>query len=335
MPDLAAQSQMLANRVKKTFRALGKKFEKSNVGAFRVYDWDIPELRLVVDWYEGHLVAAEYARTQTDLIPNWLETMAAACAGALGVTPDKVHVKRRRTRPAEGVRYTKLAATGVRFPVREGPCRFLVNLDDYIDTGLFGDHRETRALVRAQAAGKSVLNLFCYTGAFTCAAASGGAKSTTSVDVSPVYLDWLKENLALNSLTGPQHELIRADAREFLRLAAGQGRTWDVIVCDPPSFSTRREKSQEPGSDADRARGGRDGESDFDVQRDHPELVSDCLARLTPGGTLWFSTNHQRFEPRLDELGPLCAELKEVTAETLPPDYRRQAHRCFRITRAT
>jgi 23S rRNA G2069 N7-methylase RlmK/C1962 C5-methylase RlmI len=324
MPDLAQQSQMLANRVKKNFRALGKKFDKQGVGAFRVYDWDIPELRLVVDWYEGHLVAAEYSRTQTDLIPNWLETMAAACADALGVTPDKVHVKRRRTRPAEGARYPRLATTGVRFPVREGPCRFLVNLDDYIDTGLFSDHRETRALVRAQAAGRSVLNLFCYTGSFTGAAGSGGAKSTTSVDVSPVYLDWLKENLALNGLSGSRHETVRGDAREVLRLAAGQGRTWEVIVCDPPSFSTKREKTQDEAG----------GESDFDVQRDHPKLVADCLARLTPGGTLWFSTNHQRFEPDLGGLGPLCADLKEVTDETLPPDYRRQAHRCFRLKRS-
>ena len=324
MPDLAQQSQMLANRVKKNFRALHKRFEKQQVGAFRVYDWDIPELRLVVDWYEGHLVAAEYARTQTDAIHNWLETMAAACADALAVPAANVHVKRRRTRPAEGVRYPRLAATGARFPVREGPLRFLVNLDDFIDTGLFADHRETRARVRAEAAGKSHLNLFCYTGSFTCAAASGGASATTSVDVSSSYLEWAKANLEVNAGLAPQHRLVRQDARAFLAGAARAAQRFDVVICDPPSFSTRR--SDASGATAG---GGRDDdEADFDVQRDHPALVRQCLEVLAPGGVLWFSTNHQRFEPALDDLGE---RVREVTDETLPPDYRRRAHRCFRI----
>ena len=327
MPDLAQQSQMLANRVKKNFRALHKRFEKQGVGAFRVYDWDIPELRLVVDWYEGHLVAAEYARTQTDAIPNWLETMAAACADALAVPAANVHVKRRRTRPAEGARYPRLAATGARSPVREGPLRFLVNLDDFIDTGLFADHRETRARVRSEAAGRSHLNLFCYTGSFTCAAASGGASATTSVDVSSSYLEWAKANLELNGLAGPQHRLVRQDARAFLAGAACGAQRFDVVICDPPSFSTRR--SDASGAPGAGARDDGDAEGDFDVQRDHPALVRQCLDVLAPGGVLWFSTNHQRFEPALDALG---AQVREVTDETLPPDYRRRAHRCFRIT---
>jgi 23S rRNA (cytosine1962-C5)-methyltransferase len=320
MSGLAAQSEMLANRVKKNFRLLAKRFEKRQIGSFRLYDWDIPELRLVVDWYEGHLVAAEYARTQTDAIPNWLETMAAACAAALGVPPGNVHVKRRRTRPAEGQRYDKLAARGIKFPVREGPCRFLVNLDDYIDTGLFNDHRETRALVRKEAEGRSLLNLFSYTGSFTCAAAAGGAASTVSVDASSVYLAWLEENLALNGLSGAQHEVVRADARAFLRVAAARGRSWDLAVCDPPSFSGKPEEAER-------------GAETFDVQRDHPELLAECLAVLRPGGTLWFSSNHQRFEPRLEGIAG-CAGVREITDRTLPEDYRRKAHRCFVLKRA-
>lgn len=302
---------MLANRAKKNFRRLRGPFEKKGTGSFRVYDWDIPELRLAIDWYEGHLVCAEYARTQTDAIPNWLETMAAACASALEVPAEKVHLRKRRTRPVEGERYQKLSNLGNRIEVREGGLKFLVNLDDYLDTGLFNDHRETRARVRAESAGARVLNLFCYTGTFSCAAAAGGAASTVSVDVSGRYLDWAKDNLALNGFSGAAHQLVRREARAFLAEAATAGQRFSLCVLDPPSFSTR------------------DGEADFDVLRDHPGLIAQALAVLEPQGVLWFSTNHQRFEPSLDGLG----RVQELTAETLPPDYRHQAHRSFRMVK--
>ena len=305
---------MLANRARKSFRKLRGPMERKNVGAFRIYDWDIPEIRMVVDWYEGHLVCAEYARAQTDAIPNWLETMSAAVARALEVPAEKVHLRKRRTRPAEGERYNKLAETGERFEVREGELKFWVNLDDYLDTGLFSDHRETRAAVRAESQGARVINLFCYTGTFSCAAAAGGAASTTSVDVSGRYLDWAKDNLALNGLDGPQHTRVRQDARAFLDAAARSGQRWTLGVLDPPSFSTR------------------EGEDSFDLQRDHPALLAQALAVLEPGGVLWFSTNHQRFEPRLAELEPL-ANVVEKTSQTLPPDHRRQAHRSFRLVK--
>ena len=304
---------MLANRVRKNARRLRGPFEKKNIGAYRLYDWDIPELRMVVDWYEGHLVCAEYARTQTDAIPGWLESMAGACAAALEVPSEKVHLRKRRTRPVEGERYQRLATAGERLEVREGPLRFLVNLDDYLDTGLFNDHRETRARVRGEAAGASLLNLFCYTGTFTSAAAAGGAKESVSVDVSGRYLDWAKDNLALNGHAGPAHEFVRRDARAYLAEAASASRRFTLCVLDPPSFSTR------------------DGEEDFDIQREHPALIAQALAVLAPGGVLWFSTNHQRFEPRLDGLP--AGSVREVTDETLPADYRRRAHRSFRIVK--
>jgi 23S rRNA (cytosine1962-C5)-methyltransferase len=303
---------MLANRCQKNFRKLRGPLEKKGCGAFRVYDWDIPELRMVVDWYEGNLVVAEYARTQTDAIPQWLEQMAGAVAEALEVPPEKVHLRKRRTRPAEGERYQKLSNVGNRFEVREAGLKYLVNLDDYLDTGLFNDHRETRARVRNEAAGKKLLNLFCYTGTFSCAAAAGGAVETTSVDVSGRYLDWAKDNLALNGFSGSAHQQIRKDARAYLDELAKSARRFSLIVLDPPSFSTR------------------EGENDFDIQRDHPALVRQALAVLEPQGVLWFSTNHQRFEPHLEGLGSSC---KEVTEETLPPDYRRRAHRSFRIVK--
>ncbi len=292
---------MLANRVRKNFRRLHPRFEQRRIGAFRLYDRDIPEIRAAIDWYEGHLVVAEYAREQTEGVP-WLGTMAEAAARALDVAPENVHLKKRRT----GEAYGRLAHTNLRLPVREGDLAFLVNLDDYIDTGLFPDHRETRARVRAEAGGAKFLNLFAYTGSFTCAAARGFALETTSVDASQVYLDWARDNLGENGLVGPRHALVRADVREFLR-AAGT-RKWTLCVLDPPSRSDH---------------GGRI----FDVQRDHRALVDETLTVLAPGGVLWFSTNHQRFEPRL-------AGRRFTVEDTVPEDYRNRAvHRAFRITR--
>jgi 23S rRNA (cytosine1962-C5)-methyltransferase len=303
--DTSRQAEMLGNRVKKNFRRLHRPFEREEIGAFRVYDWDVPEIRAAVDWYEGHLVVAEYERAQTRESPGWLEAMGAAAAAALEVPEGRVHLKTRRTRPARGERYGRLGRGGERIAVRERGLRFWVNLDDFIDTGLFPDHRETRARIRAEARGAEVLNLFGYTGSFTCAAAAGGARRTVTVDTSKTYLDWAGENLAANGLAGPRNELVCEDARAFLARA---GRRFDLCVLDPPSFSTRA------------------GAPPFDVQRDHRGLVERALETLRPGGVLYFSTNHQRFEPRLEGL-----HASEITGETAPADYRRTPHRCFRI----
>jgi len=224
---LERQAQMLADRARKSLRKLHPRFQQRGVGAFRLYDRDIPEIRAVVDWYEGHLVIAEYERTQTQGLP-WLTTMAEAVAGALSVPMERVHLKRRRT----GKKYARLSRKNERIIVRENDLRYLVNLDDYIDTGLFADHRETRARVRAEARNAKFLNLFAYTGSFTCAAAAGGAVQTTSVDASQTYLDWAAANLELNHASG---ELVRSGVDEFLS-SAGE-RRWTLCVLDPPSFS--------------------------------------------------------------------------------------------------
>jgi 23S rRNA G2069 N7-methylase RlmK/C1962 C5-methylase RlmI len=299
---------MLENRIRKNFRRLHRAFERAEVGAFRVYDWDIPEIRAAIDWYEGHLVVAEYERTQTREVPGWLEQMATAAARAVDVPAERIHLKRRRTRPGTGQRYGRLSHSGERLAVRERGLRFLVNLDDFIDTGLFPDHRDTRARIRSEARDLKFLNLFGYTGSFTCAAAAGRAASTVTVDTSATYLAWARDNLELNGFSSGRHVLVREDAREFL---AGVGRDFDLCVLDPPSFSTR------PGA------------KPLDVQRDHPALVEAALAVLAPGGVLYFSTNHQRFEPRLERFAAT-----EITRETAPADYRRTPHRCFRIVNA-
>ena len=289
---------MLENRVRKSFRKLHPRFEQRNVGAFRIYDRDIPEIRAVVDWYEGHAVLAEYARTQTQGL-RWLDAMAQAVAAGLSLPLGRVHLKTRRT----GGKYPRLGQKNERIPVREGDLRFLVNLDDYIDTGLFADHRDTRSRVRAEARGARFLNLFAYTGSFTCAAAAGGAEQTTSVDASQTYLDWAADNLRLNRASG---ELLRSSVDVFLKTA--RARRWTLCVLDPPSFSDF-------------------GGKVFDVQRDHRDLIDRALEVLEPGGVLWFATSHQRFTPRLEGL-------RHTEEDTIPEDYRnRAAHRAFRITK--
>jgi 23S rRNA G2069 N7-methylase RlmK/C1962 C5-methylase RlmI len=305
-------AEMLANRLRKTWQHLHRQMERQGFGAFRLYDRDIPEIRLCVDWYEGRLAVAEYARTQTLQWPGWLDAMAKAAGAALGVRPDWIATKQRQTRPQHGDRYRAINERGERFPVREGGLLFLVNLHDRLDVGLFLDHRLTRARVRSEASGKRVLNLYAYTGSFTVYAAHGGAAQTTTVDASARALAWADDNLRWNGLDGPQHERVQADTLAFLHAAARQERLWDLCVVDPPSFSERMDAPP------------------FDVQRDHVRLLRAVLAVLAPGGVVYFSTNHQRFQPRLAELdGARC---DEITAKTVPPDFRnRQVHRCWRI----
>ena len=311
--DIERHAEMLANRVRKAQRKLGAKFERDRIGAYRLYDWDIPEVRAVVDRYEAHLVVGEYERTQTEGT-GWLAAMGAACGEALEIPASRVHLKRRRTRPAEGHRYGRLSRTDRRIEVREKDLRFLCNLDDFVDTGLFAHHRITRALVRAEAAGKRVLNLFSYTGTFTCAAAAGGAASSASVDLSRAHVEWASDNLALNGLAARKHELVAADALAFVRDAVRAGLRWDLVVLDPPGFSTKG------------------GSGDFDVQRDHRAMIEGVLTLLEPGGTLWFATSRQRFDPRLDGLP--VRELKDMTERTVPEDYRNRAiHRCWRMVK--
>jgi 23S rRNA (cytosine1962-C5)-methyltransferase len=275
-------------------------------------------VRAIVDWYEGHLVVAEYAREQTALLDDYVEQLALAAAQALGVPEANVHTKQRRTRPKTGDRYQRLNKSGERIVVREGDLRFYCNLDDFLDTGLFADHRLTRARVRQEAKGKRVLNLFSYTGSFSVYAASGGATKVTTVDASRTYLEWAEDNFALNRLPAGRHAFVKDDVREFLHFEAQRRHHYELIVCDPPSFSTGRDKGA------------------FDVQRDHPTLVAECLDLLAPGGVLYFSTNHQRFEPQWESVqddGEIT-EITEITKETVPEDYRnKQVHRCFRIVK--
>jgi 23S rRNA (cytosine1962-C5)-methyltransferase len=307
------QAEMLANRVKKRFRHLRKRFARQRIDVFRLYDWDIPEIRAVVDWYRGHLVVGEYTRRQS--VPEWLPMVGAAVGAALGVPEEKIHLKARRAGKQDGRRYTRLAHTDRKLVMHERDLRFLVNPFDYVDTGLFADHRDTRQMVRELSAGKDLLNLYCYTGTFTCYAAKGGARSSVSVDRSETAIKWARENLALNDIPDKDHRLVQKDCFDYLRQAGRQGAAFDLAVVDPPSFSTSRARSRS-----------------FDIVRDHARLLGLVVTLMRPGGQIIFSTNHQQFVPAMGELA--VKKIEEITDHTLPEDYRttrRVIHRCWRI----
>ena len=308
------QAQMLANRVKKRFKHLRNRFNRQNIEVFRLYDWDIPEIRAVVDWYGGHLVIGEYMRRQS--VAEWLPLMGQAVADALDVPAEKIHLKQRWSGRQDGRRYERLDHTDRKIVLSERDLKFLVNPTDYVDTGLFADHRDTRQMVRELAAGKDFLNLYGYTASFSCYAAKGGARSTVSVDRSESAIQWARENFVLNAMDLTTHRLVQAHAFDFLKAAAREKQRFDLAVVDPPSFSTTKTRNVA-----------------FDIASDHPRLLKAVVGLLRPGATLFFSTNHQSFEPRMDGLA--VADVKEITAGTIPEDYvskRKTMHRCWRIT---
>jgi 23S rRNA G2069 N7-methylase RlmK/C1962 C5-methylase RlmI len=278
----AAQAEMLANRLQKRHKHLRKWARRIGTDAFRLYDRDIPEIPLVLDIYGDAVAGALYERPyekESAEEDRWLLAMAEAVSGALDIPRERIFLK-QRGRQRGKAQYGRILDRHEYRDVHEGGLRFRVNLSDYLDTGLFLDHRKTRALVRDAAKGKRVLNLFCYTASFSVYAAAG-ARSVDSVDISNTYLDWAKTNFALNGLlagdTSPWR-LIRADALRFLEHAAEAGLSWDLIVLDPPAFSNSKKMT-----------------GTLDLKRDHRRLIKGCLSLLSPGGTLLFSANARSF----------------------------------------
>lgn len=310
------QAEEFANRLRNRARHL-RRWPKRGITCYRLYERDVPDVPLVVDRYEDALHIAEFARPHersTAQHADWLDLMARTAGEVLEVPRDRVFVK-HRDRQRGATQYTRVDDRGAKFEVQEGGLRFRVNLSDYVDTGLFLDHRLTRQLVREAAAEKHVLNLFAYTGSFTVYAAAGGAASTTTVDKSATYIDWARENLELNGFTGPEHRLIRSDIREFVDGLTPRDR-WDLAVVDPPTFSNTK-----------------DNDDVWDIERDHAELLTTLAAHITPGGCVYFSTNFRRF--KLDEAA--LAEhytQRDVTRQTIPEDFRNQRiHACWRLVR--
>jgi 23S rRNA G2069 N7-methylase RlmK/C1962 C5-methylase RlmI len=280
---------------------------RNRVSCFRVYDKEDVGFPFLIDLYEDRLVWSILTDRDEDEVPEELFELASE---ATGVKRAKIHVKTRQKQKGKD-QYTKVAEEQELLTVREGGLKFEVNLSDYLDTGLFLDHRWTRSYVRDLSGGLKVLNLFAYTGSFSVYAAHGGAFETTTIDLSQNYLDWARRNFELNELAGPRHRFVRRDVMEYLRTETKP--RFDVIVLDPPTFSNSKKM-----------------DGTLDVQRDHPELITRCLKLLNPDGVLVFSNNYQKFQ--LNTAGWPPCNVKETTGFTVPKDFKKAAHRSWFIT---
>lgn len=306
---------MLENRLRKNRKRLGRWARREGITCWRLYDAEIPEYNLAVDLYEDAAVVQEQARppsVDADVADAHLRDAMRVVPEVLGLPPTDVHLRVRQRRSASE-QYEQRADRKRFREVREGGLRFLVNLTDYLDTGLFLDQRQVRAAIRDRAQGRAFLNLFAYTCTATVYAAAGGARTTTSVDLSNTYLDWGRENLALNGLDAPHHQLVRDDCLAWLEHHRG---TYDLVFCAPPTWS--------------RSKAMRD---DFDVQRDHVALVRACARLLSADGILLFCPVKRDFELDLPALAGLRCE--DLSRQTLPRDFERSArtHHTWRITR--
>lgn len=316
--SLGEGAQMVVNRIVKNKKRLAAWIKNENIECYRVYDADIPEYSAAIDVYGDQLHVQEYAAPTTvdeQKAEQRFTEILQASATAFDLHASAIHAKQRRRNKGKQ-QYEKLHSGTVDlrhfFTVREGAASFQVNLQDYLDTGLFLDHRPLRLRIADEAKGKTFLNLFCYTATASVHAALGGAVSSTSVDMSNTYLEWAKRNYELNNIHKTRHSLVRADCLSWLNQCR-QG--FDLILLDPPSFSNSKKM-----------------EGVLDVQRDHVQLVNRCMDILNPDGTLYFSNNLRKF--KLDESLSERYQLEDISADTLGPDFinNPKIHKCWRFT---
>lgn len=307
-----------ANRLRKNSKKLDKWARQSNIDCYRLYDADLPEYNVAVDRYADWVVIQEYAPPKTvdaTKARQRLFDVIGATLSVLEIPANRLVLKTRERQKGKN-QYQKLSEKGEFFEVQEFNARLLVNLTDYLDTGLFLDHRIARQMLGQMSQGKDFLNLFSYTGSASVHAGLGGAKSTTTVDMSRTYLEWAERNLRLNGLTGRQHRLMQADCLSWLRESDEQ---FDLIFIDPPTFSNSKRM-----------------EDDFDVQRDHLMLLQNLKRMLRRGGTIMFSNNKRGFKMDLDGLQRLGLQAQEITQKTLSQDFarNRQIHNCWLVSHA-
>jgi len=310
---LSPGAQMFANRLRKNRKRLSSWVKRENVQCYRLYDADMPEYAVAVDVYGENIHVAEY-KAPSGISPDdalrRMDEVRSALPVALEVDPESV-VYKERSRQRGKQQYEKHDTASEMLCVNEGQAQLLVNLTDYLDTGLFLDHRPLRLRIAQESLGKDFLNLFCYTGSATIHAALGGASTTTSVDNSNTYIRWLRKNLRLNQLDLPQHAMVKADCGTWLGEASTR---YDLILLDPPSFSNSKSVDES-----------------FDVQRDHAELVRQCMRLLKEGGRLYFSNNRRGF--KLDDALGSEFNCRDITKSTLGPDFQRNAkiHTCWML----
>jgi 23S rRNA (guanine2445-N2)-methyltransferase / 23S rRNA (guanine2069-N7)-methyltransferase len=304
--------EQFANRIKKNIKTASKWAKRENIHCYRIYDADLPEYAVAVDRYEDWLHVQEYVPPKTidpAVAERRLLDVLSALPEVTGVPAEKIVLKRRERQSGKR-QYEKQSDEKRTMVVREGQVNILVNLKDYLDTGLFLDHRPTRLEIAKLAANKRFLNLFCYTATASVHAAAAGA-TCTSVDMSRTYINWGRDNFSLNNMDPDAHPFVQADCLQWLKDDKGE---YDIIFMDPPSFSNSKRM-----------------EGVLDIQRDHVDLIRMAMERLAPGGTLIFSCNLRKFEMEYDALSDL--DVKDVSAKSIPSDYARRPniHVCFHI----
>lgn len=307
---------MFRNRLQKVFRHLSKLAAKQNISCYRLYDHDLPEFPFIIELYNNKLYVAEYRRRHgltDEEHASWLNECKKIMAEAVNILPGNIFLKLRKRKPGRLGQYQKINEEKNEFVVEEGGLKFIVNLSDYLDTGLFLDHRLTRQMIRKLAEGKKVLNLFCYTGSFSVYAAAGNASKLVSVDLSKTYLNWAERNMQLNFPEYKNHLIVHADVKQYLKQLAKEST--DLIVLDPPTFSNSKRM-----------------EDFLDIQKDHVELINDCVRILSENGILFFSTNYTKFQLEAGNIN--ASEIKNCTKQTIPFDFAGKLKRqCFRLVK--
>jgi 23S rRNA (cytosine1962-C5)-methyltransferase len=310
--------EMFRNRLVKVYKHRSKIAKRQQVSCYRVYDHDLTEFPLSIELYEDKIYIAEYLRRhgmEDEEHDAWLNQCLAIISEVTNVPVDLMYMRQRKRMSHRGEdQYEKMDTKQEFFTVLENNVKFLVNLTDYLDTGLFLDHRITRAMVKEMVDGKRVLNLFCYTGSFSVYAAVGNAASVTSVDLSKTYLNWAEDNFVINHLKDKEkYQFVHADVLQYMKTI--QPNSYDLVILDPPTFSNSKRMK------------------DFlDIQRDHVELINDALAVLSEGGTIYFSTNFSKFVMEGELIN--AAEIKDITKATTPFDFEGKLKRwCYKISK--
>lgn len=308
---------MFRNRLTKMFRHRSKLAKRQDVSCYRVYDHDLTEFPLCVELYDDKIYIAEYLRRhgmEDEAHEAWLNQCLQVISEVTGVSSELMFVRQRKRMSHREEQYEKIDTRQDYFTVMENGMKFLVNLTDYLDTGLFLDHRITRKMVKDIAKDKRVLNLFCYTGSFSVYAAMGGAASVTSVDLSKTYLAWAEDNFVINHLKDKErYRFVHADVLQFMKTVSPG--SYDIIVLDPPTFSNSKRMK------------------DFlDIQRDHVELINDALQALSEEGVIYFSTNFTKFVMEGELIH--ANHIKDITNATTPFDFEGKLKRwCYRISK--
>lgn len=308
---------MFRNRLTKVYRHVSKQAKRLGVSCYRLYDHDLPEFPFCIEFYGGNLYVAEYKRRHgmTDEEHDvWMNQCIQVITETLNISDQNIFLKLRQRKEGRLGQYKKQDSAKNEFVVEEDGLKFIVNLSDYLDTGLFLDHRLTRQMVREVSKEKKVLNLFAYTGSFSVYAAAGGAEEVVTVDLSNTYLDWAGRNMKLNGFVDEtKYQFIQADVKKYLKEVPAE--YFDIVIMDPPTFSNSKRM-----------------EDILDIQKDHPELINYCLGTIKKGGKLYFSTNFSKFV--LDSEKITGGEVRDITRATTPFDFEGKLNRlCYLVAK--